>query len=291
VKGFALGRKLRELFSGKGPEAGFYEELEDLLIEGDLGPAAAAELIAALREQQQRGGRRPDREEGLKVLRGLLARYLRVQPLEPAPGTLNLFLVLGVNGVGKTTAIAKLADYYRRRHSRVLLAAADTFRAAAIDQLASWAQRLGLPVVRQQPGADPGAVIYDAISAAAAQGADLVLADTAGRMHNKAHLVRELAKIDRIVRGRVPEPGYRRLLVIDATTGQNALRQAEAFREAVGVDSIFLAKYDSTAKGGVVLTICHDLQLPFSFMGTGERLEDLKSFDAEQFLDSLVGLP
>jgi fused signal recognition particle receptor len=189
--------------------------------------------------------------------------------------------------VGKTTTIAKLAAWYRRRGAQVLLAAGDTFRAAAIDQLALWGERLQVPVVRQEPGADPGAVIFDAIASARARGADLVLADTAGRLHNKTQLMKELGKIDKIIRARLAGP-YRKVLVIDATTGQNAVRQAEAFQEAVGVDSVILAKYDSTAKGGAVVSLCRDLGLPVSFVGTGEKLEDLELFDGGRFLDVLV---
>jgi fused signal recognition particle receptor len=191
--------------------------------------------------------------------------------------------------VGKTTTIAKLAEYYRRTSSAgVLLAAGDTFRAAAIEQLTLWGQRLGVPVISQQQGADPGAVMFDAIRSARARGYDLILADTAGRLHNKAHLVAELAKIDRVVRSRLDGGTYRKILVIDATTGQNALRQAEVFHEAVGVDSLILAKYDSTAKGGIVISICRELSLPFSFVGTGEQLGDLEPFDRDAFLDSLL---
>lgn len=285
MKGF--GARLRELFRLPVRDEEFFESLADILLEADIGPAATGRLLGELREQVRRQGGR-DRESFLAGLKGLLAASLRVEALEPAPGILNLFLVLGVNGVGKTTTVAKLAAWYRRRGSRVFLAAGDTFRAAAIDQLALWGERLEVPVVRQEPGADPGAVIFDAIASARARGGDLVLADTAGRLHNKAPLMKELGKIDKIVRARLDPAGYRKILVIDATTGQNALRQAEVFREAVGVDSVILAKYDSTAKGGVVVSICRDLGLPICFVGTGEKLEDLEPFDGERFLDALV---
>jgi fused signal recognition particle receptor len=287
VKGF--GARLRELFGRPAPDEQFFEELADILLEADLGPTATDRLLKELREQVRRTSR--DRESFLAALKGLLAASLRFEALELVPGAPNLFLVLGVNGVGKTTTIAKLAAWYRRRGAKVLLAAGDTFRAAAIDQLALWGERLDVPVVRQEPGADPGAVIFDAIASARARGADLVLADTAGRLHNKTQLMKELGKIDKIIRARLEpaEPaGYRKVLVIDATTGQNAVRQAEAFQEAVGVDSIILAKYDSTAKGGAVVSLCRDLGLPISFVGTGEKLEDLEPFDCGGFLDALV---
>jgi fused signal recognition particle receptor len=282
-----LAGRLRELFRLPVPDSEFFDSLSDILIEADIGPSAAEEILDKLKEEVRREGLR-DREGFLAALKGLLAEYLRTEPLAPTPGVLSLFLVLGVNGVGKTTTIAKLAEEYRRRGHKVLLAAGDTFRAAAIEQLLLWGERLGLPVIRQEQGADPGAVIFDAISSAQSRGADLVLADTAGRLHNKSHLVKELAKIDKIVRSRVDARGYRKVLVIDATTGQNAMRQAEVFQEAVGVDSVILAKYDSTAKGGTVVSICRDLRLPISFVGTGEKLADLEVFEKARFLESLL---
>jgi len=285
VRGF--GARLRELFGRPARDEEFFGELGDILLEADLGPAATDRLLEQLREQVRRQGGR-DRDSFLAGLKALLAASLRFEALELAPGAPNLFLVLGVNGVGKTTTIAKLAAWYRRLGAKVLLAAGDTFRAAAIEQLELWGERLGVPVVRQDPGADPGAVIYDAIASARARGSDLVLADTAGRLHNKAQLMKELGKIDKIIRARLEGTGYRRVLVIDATTGQNAVRQAEAFQEAVGVDSVILAKYDSTAKGGAVVSLCRDLGLPVSFVGTGEKLEDLELFDSGRFLDALV---
>jgi len=280
-----LGSRLRSLFGRPERNLEFFEDLEDTLIEGDIGPAAAQEIIEALKAVPGAG-----QPEGLPArLRQMLAGYVRAQPLTLGAAKPNLFLVLGVNGVGKTTTIAKMAEYFRRTGSaRVLLAAGDTFRAAAIEQLSLWGERLGIPVVRQQSGADPGAVIFDAIASARAREYDLVLADTAGRLHNKAHLVAELAKIDRVARSRLEGGTYRKVLVIDATTGQNALRQAEVFHEAVGVDSVILAKYDSTARGGIVVPICRELSLPFSFVGTGEKPGDLVPFETDAFLDALL---
>jgi len=285
LKPGGLGGRLRALFRRPGRSEEFFEELEDTLIEGDIGPAAAQEIIAVLRSGAGRGGE----AELMGQLRALLAGYLKVETPVLQGAKPNVFLVLGVNGVGKTTTIAKLAHYYRATASGgVLLAAGDTFRAAAIDQLVIWGERLGVPVVRQQPGADPAAVLFDAIASGRARGHELILADTAGRLHNKAHLVGELAKIDRVVRSRVEGGAYRKLLVIDATTGQNALRQAEVFHEAVGVDSVILAKYDSTGRGGIVIPICKELSLPFSFVGTGEKIGDLAAFETEAFLDNLL---
>ena len=282
----SLGAKLRDLFGS--PVHDFYEELEDILIEGDIGPATTATIIDAARAEV-RGRDSKDRDRFFDLLRQQLAQKLQGQPLEPVESSVNLILVLGVNGVGKTTTIAKLAHFFKtQRQRRVLLAAADTFRAAAIDQLVVWGKRLVLPVVRQAPGSDPGAVVYDAISSAMANQIDLVIADTAGRMHNKAHLVKELGKIDKIASSRLPDCAYKKVLVIDATTGQNALRQAEVFHEAIGVDSIIMAKYDSTAKGGIVVAIARDLGIPFSFIGVGEKLDVLELFEPESYLNRLL---
>jgi fused signal recognition particle receptor len=284
-----LAVRLREIFGRGGWDASYLEELEDALIEGDLGPQVASETVERLKEQIRRD-RGSDRGEVVGRLRELLAGYVRVAPLEPEKGRLNVFLVLGVNGVGKTTTIAKLAAYLREHAGveKLLLSAADTFRAAAIEQLGLWGERLGIPVIRQSPGADPGAVVYDSISSARARGAEVVLVDTAGRMHTKEHLVKELAKVDRIIQSRLEDGRYRKVLVLDATTGQNALRQAEVFHQAVGVDCAILAKYDSTARGGIVIPICRDLGIPFSFLGVGEKLEDLVPFDPAAYVESLV---
>jgi fused signal recognition particle receptor len=284
----SLGAKLRELFRSPGQD--FYEELEDILIEGDIGPTTAASVIDVARaEIRSRDAK--DRDRFFSLLRSQLGGQLKRESLEPVENTVNLILVMGVNGVGKTTTIAKLAHFFvRQRQRRVLLAAADTFRAAAIDQLVVWGKRLAIPLVRQDTGSDPGAVIFDAISSATANRIDVIIADTAGRMHNKAHLVKELGKIDKIAASRLSEPAYRKVLVIDATTGQNALRQAEVFHEAIGVDSIIMAKYDSTAKGGIAVAIARDLGIPFSFLGVGEKLDDLVPFDPESYLNRLLEL-
>ncbi|UCF98760.1 MAG: signal recognition particle-docking protein FtsY [Spirochaetaceae bacterium] len=291
MRRFALGARIRDLFGAPNhgaPKHSFFDELEDILIEGDIGPTTAAHIVEAARAGI-RGGGGKDRDRFFELLRSELGQALRAESLHLLDNTVNLHLVLGVNGVGKTTTIAKLAEYYRRKQGkRVLLAAADTFRAAAIDQLAVWGNRLDVPVIRQAAGADPGAVVFDAISSAQANRIDLVIVDTAGRMHTKAHLVKELGKIDKIAGSRIPQSAYKKILVIDATTGQNALRQAEVFHGAVGVDSLILAKYDSTAKGGIVVAICKALEIPFSFVGVGEKLEDLEPFDTELYLNRLL---
>ncbi len=290
LKKKGLAGKLKELFKLGKNDGAFFEDLEEILIEGDIGVDTSVRLVEELKERIRRD-KLKNNSDFLDALKDLLMSCLKIEPLLPEPDKLNLFLILGVNGVGKTTTIAKLAYYYRKNGiiRSILLSAGDTFRAAAIDQLVLWGKRLKLPVVRQSPGADPGAVIFDSITSARAKGAELVLVDTAGRLHNKAHLVRELVKIDKVVTSRIGGGNYKKILVLDATTGQNAMRQAEVFHEAVGVDSIILAKYDSTARGGIVITISKNLGLPFSFMGIGEKLDSIQLFDKDSYLESLIG--
>jgi fused signal recognition particle receptor len=285
-----IGKRLRELLSSREPDEGLFEELEDAMIEADMGVRTASEMVDTLRRRVREDGIR-SRDEMVSVLKAELRSTLLVSEIPVPRGELTLLLVLGVNGVGKTTTIAKLAHHFRavRGVDRILLAAGDTFRAGAIEQLKLHGARLGLPVIAQEAGADPGAVVFDAISSAAARGSELVIADTAGRLHNKEALVKELMKIDKIARTRLAGGTYRRVLVLDATTGQNSLQQAEVFHKAVGIDSIVLAKFDSTAKGGMVVPICRELGIPFSFVGLGEKLEDLAVFDPETYLDSLFG--
>jgi fused signal recognition particle receptor len=283
--------RLRSLFRlGKTDEA-LFEELADLLVEGDLGPtlayAAAEELKRACRER-----RLSDPGEVRLELKAILRGYGKEAAIVPKAGTLSIFLVLGVNGVGKTTTCAKLADYYRRQKlaSGIILAAGDTFRAAAVEQLKIHGQRLGVRVVAQKTGSDPGAVLWDAVDAAKAEGAGLVLADTAGRMHTRADLVKELAKIDKIVSTRAAGADYRRLLVIDSTTGQNGLKQAETFSQAVKIDGLVLTKHDSSAKGGMAIRLAKELGLPTAFVGTGEGYGDISAFALDPFLDEFLGI-
>jgi fused signal recognition particle receptor len=286
-----LGLRLSVLLGRGGRDEEFFEELEDILIEGDIGASTSMEIVEELRERVKTQ-RNVDKYELASEMKIILNGYLKIAPLMPESGRLNVFLIMGVNGVGKTTTIAKLAHYYRRNQGieNILLSAGDTFRAAAIDQLKIHAERLNLNVISQASGADPAAVIFDSISSAQSRGMELVLADTAGRMHNKADLVRELTKIDRVIKDKIGDNPYRKVLVIDATTGQNALTQVETFKAAVGVDSLILAKYDSTARGGIAIPICRRLGTPFSFMGVGEKWDDLIEFDRDRYLDSLVGL-
>lgn len=287
---FGLGKRLKELFQRPLRDEEFYDEVEDALVEADLGARVASEVVSGLREAVRRD-KAVSRDEARSLLRKTLGAYVVAKPPALVRGKLNVLLVLGVNGVGKTTTIAKLAHYYGSVVGvpDVVLAAADTFRAAAIEQLEIWGERLGLRVVRQQQGSDPGAVVYDAITSASSKNAELVIVDTAGRLHNKANLVKELEKVDKVIRGRLGDGGYAKLLVIDATTGQNAFRQAEVFHQAVGVDGLVLSKYDSTAKGGILVPLCRDLGIPVAFVGTGEDLGDLEPFDPQTYLDDLLG--
>ena len=287
-----IGRRLRELFQSRDFDDEFFDELEDAMIEADMGVRTAAETREALRAEVRSRGIR-SRDVLLAELKRRLRAVIIAREIALVPGVLNVLLVLGVNGVGKTTTIAKLAHYFRNSRDirDIVLVAGDTFRAAAIEQLQVLGGRLGLPVIAQEPGADPGAVIFDGIASALARGSQLLIADTAGRLHNKEALVKELAKIDKIVKARVAGEAYQKVLVLDATTGQNSLAQAEVFHAAVGIHSIVLSKCDSTAKGGMVVPVCRDLGIPFSYLGLGEKPEDLAIFDPDEYLDSLLGTP
>lgn len=261
-------------------------ELEDLLLQADLGARATERLMERLRFELRRSAevdaRAVLKDELLKILRHVPAR-----PLE-ASGT-QVLLLVGVNGVGKTTTLGKLAAALKRRGEEVLVVAGDTFRAAAIDQLELWGQRAGVPVVRNQMGGDPAAIAFDGASSAKAKGTPWVLIDTAGRLHTKDHLMRELDKIRRSLQKVIPEAPHRVLLVLDATTGQNGLVQAEAFKQAAGVTDLVLTKLDGSAKGGVVVPILERLKLPIAFVGVGEQVDDLVPFDPEAFVEGLLG--
>ena len=281
--------KIKQLFSSRKIDEAFFEELEDTLIEGDLGARLTDEIIETLRKEAK-AKNLVDAVDLQKLMKELLSQYIHSYDVELKDG-LNVFMILGVNGVGKTTSIAKMAKWYTKKGGKVLLAAADTFRAAAVDQLDIHAKRLGMRIVKQKMGSDPGAVVYDAVTSAIAQGDDLVLADTAGRMHNKENLMRERQKMDKIVKGRgVKEENYKKFIVIDATTGQNGLSQALLFNQAVKLDGVILTKYDSAAKGGALVQIGKNLGLPIAFVGTGEGYDDIHPFDKEEYLDALIGL-
>ena len=268
-----------------GADGPAWDEVEETLIAGDVGASLAIDVVERARRRREPGG--PEAAVRAELSALLVRRDLDWEPRSAVAGGPAVVLVVGVNGTGKTTTIGKLATRYAAEGRSIILAAADTFRAAAIDQLRIWADRAKVPVVAHAPGADPGAVVYDALDAAVARGADLVIADTAGRLHTKSNLMDELTKIRRIVNKRLPGAEPETLFVLDATTGQNGLAQAIAFHKAVGLTGIVLTKLDSTAKGGIVFAIEHALDVPVRFVGVGEQAGDLIVFDPDAFVEAL----
>lgn len=278
----------RLLLGKKVIDADTLEELEEILISADIGVATTVELVRGL-EQKLKRDELKDGEALRRALKeDILARLEPyAKPLAPGGQKPFVILVIGVNGVGKTTTIGKLASRYALEGKKVLIAAADTFRAAAADQLAVWADRAGVDIVRHKEGADPSAVVFDGCKAAIARGADIMIVDTAGRLHTKVNLMEELKKIYRIIGREIPGSPHETLLVLDAGTGQNAISQAKLFKEASAVSGIALTKLDGTAKGGVVVAVCSELKLPLRFIGIGESIEDLRDFEPRQFVDAL----
>ena len=266
----------------------FYDELEESLILADLGAAVAADAVKRLRDVVYND--KIQSGEGVKqALRDILAEKLDVGDTALNLATQpSVVLIIGVNGVGKTTSIGKLAKRLKSDGKRVLLCAADTFRAAAGDQLEIWAQRAECEIVRSTEGADPGAVLFDSLAAAKARGADGVLCDTAGRLHNKVNLMNELAKLSKIIDRETPDAARETLLVLDATTGQNGLQQAKIFKEVAGLTGIILTKLDGTAKGGICVAIAQELGVPVKFVGLGEGIDDLQPFDAREYVNALI---
>ncbi|AEF80623.1 signal recognition particle-docking protein FtsY [Leadbettera azotonutricia] len=284
--------KIKNFFGiGKTLSGEVFEDLTDLLVEGDFGAAGAYRLADELKDACKKE-KVADGEGARKILAKLLEAMLlkAKKAVPPEGGGLAIILLLGVNGVGKTTTAAKLADKMRGEGKKPILAAGDTFRAAAIDQLKIHGERLGVRVVAHQHGGDPAAVVYDAVEAAQAGGGDVIIADTAGRMHTKSALVEELKKIDRIVESKAKDARYIKYLVLDATTGRNALAQAEIFHQAVSIDGVILTKFDSSAKGGVVFSLAEDLALPVIFLCTGEKYGDIKPFDSKTYAEEFSGL-
>ena len=263
-----------------------FEELEEVLITADIGVDTTEEILDALRERVK-DKRAKDPESVKKLLYDLLKE--RIGEGEPLrlETTPSVILVIGVNGVGKTTSIGKIAHELKSQKKKVLVAAADTFRAAAADQLAVWCDRAGVDLIRQGDGADPASVVYDAIRAAESRHSDVLLVDTAGRLHNKKNLMDELAKINRVISRELPNASRETLLVLDATTGQNAILQAREFRDAAEITGLVLTKLDGTAKGGMVLTIKQSLGIPVKFIGVGEGIDDMKPFDPDEFAEAL----
>ena len=280
-----LSKKLYYAFSARTLDDEFYDSLEEALLAGDVGVAASSEIVADLRDRvYEERIKRP--EDAKELLKQILVESVEYE-VEPYSYPL-VILLSGVNGVGKTTAIGKLAHLFTEQGKSVVVAAADTFRAAASEQLEVWGKRAGVRVVRHNEGADPAAVVFDAISSAKAKGTDVILVDTAGRLHNKKNLMEELKKICRVVDRELPDADFRKFLVLDATTGQNGVQQAEVFSEAIDLDGIILTKLDGTAKGGVVMAISVELELPVLYVGVGEKIDDLIPFDANDFVAALV---
>lgn len=283
-----LGKGLSTLFASHGDlSADFWDELEELFIMADMGVEAATELCKRLKSRA-RAASATTPEELRPLLAAELEDIFRIPRRVVAVNPPEVVLIIGVNGVGKTTTIAKLAYRARMQGKKVLLAAADTFRAAAADQLEIWAERAGCEIVRQYEGADPGAVLFDALQAAKARNVDVVLCDTAGRLHNKANLMAELAKLSKIIDRECPGCDRETLLVLDATTGQNGLIQARTFKETAGLTGIVLTKLDGTAKGGIVIAIARELGVPVKFAGVGEGIDDLKPFDVRSYVEAII---
>ncbi len=281
--------KLKKAFSGSIKlDEDFFEAMEETLILGDLGVSVATDAVEQLRTAIKKEHLQTE-EEVKDALRRILTEMLRVGDtaldLSTRP---SVVMMIGVNGVGKTTTIGKLGYRLRSEGKKVLFCASDTFRAAAADQLEIWSQRAGVDIVRQSEGSDPGAVLFDAMQAAKARHTDVVLVDTAGRLHNKQNLMNELSKLRKIVDREAPEAAKETLLILDATTGQNGLIQAKQFQETAGLTGIVLTKLDGTAKGGIVVAIARELQVPVKFIGLGEGMEDLQPFDAEAYVRELV---
>ena len=266
-----------------------WDELEALLIQADVGVSTTMELLDHVQGRVKAEGVR-NRSGVLQLLKAEMARSLTAPaPLNDRDRTLTVILIVGVNGSGKTTSIAKLARYYQGQGRKVVLAAADTFRAAAIDQLKIWGQRVGVEVIAQNPGSDPGAVVFDAIQACRSRNADTLIVDTAGRLHTKHNLMDELRKVRGVAAKQAHQAPHETFLVLDATTGQNALSQAKHFKDAVQISGVIIAKLDGTAKGGVVLSVAKELGVPIRFVGLGEKMDDFAVFDANRFVNGLFG--
>ena len=280
-----IAYSLNKLFTGGVLNDDFYDELEEILLTSDVGAETTERILDELRDVIDEK-MITDRTQAKEELKQIMIDILEENELPEYEYPL-IILVAGVNGVGKTTAIGKLAKMFKNQKHDVLLVAADTFRAAAADQLSVWAERAGVRIVRQSEGADPGAVVFDALKSAKSRGNDVILIDTAGRLHNKKNLIEELKKIERIIDREMPEAMKLNYIVLDATTGQNAIAQVEVFDEAVNTDGIILTKLDGTAKGGVVLALAGKEEVPVVYIGVGEGIDDLQDFDAKQFVDAI----
>jgi fused signal recognition particle receptor len=288
-KGFV--KNIDEMISGeKIISKDVFEDLEEILISADLGPVFTYDLIEEMKDRAKR--KYLDSSEALReIMRENMINILKEceKPMPIPKGQLFTIMVVGVNGTGKTTTIGKMASRYKNKGIPLMLVAADTFRAAAIEQLEIWSQRIEAPVIKQKMGADPSAVVYDAIHAAKARNTNLIIIDTAGRLHTKVNLMDELKKIKRIMGRELPGAPHETLLVLDATTGQNALMQAKMFNDEIGITGIALTKLDGTAKGGIIIRIAQELNIPIRYIGIGEKLDDLRRFRSAEFVDALLG--
>lgn len=280
LKSFILGRDVIDYE--------MYEELEDILIQSDIGMDMTVKIVGALEKEVKKRGIK-DPKDIYPVLKEVMEGFLIKEgnDIKIEDGKLNVILVVGVNGVGKTTTIGKLASKYIKDGKKVILGAGDTFRAAAIEQLEEWAKRSGAEIVKSTQGSDPGAVVFDTLSAAEARGADIAIIDTAGRLHNKNNLMKELEKIHNIIKKRLGDRHYESILVIDGTTGQNGLSQAKVFNEVTDLTGFIITKLDGTAKGGIVFSISEEIKKPIKFIGVGEKIEDLRKFDAKEYIRAI----
>lgn len=279
-----IGKKIFAAFSGRALDDDFYEELEEAMLTADMGVTATEQILDEFKDEIYRE-KITDTEKAKNLLKRIMVDSISYDiPDYDYP---LVILLAGVNGVGKTTAIGKLANYFKSIGKSVVVAAADTFRAAASDQLEVWADRANVRIIKHKEGSDPASVVFDAISSAKARGDDVILVDTAGRLHNKKNLMDELKKIHKVIIRELPNADYRSYIVLDATTGQNALSQVEIFSEAIDIDGIILTKLDGTAKGGVVMAISAEQEIPVVFVGVGEKIDDLLPFDPEEFVDAI----
>lgn len=279
-----IGKKIFAAFSGRALDDDFYEELEEAMLTADMGVTATEQILDEFKDEVYRE-KITDIEKAKNLLKRIMVDSISYDiPDYDYP---LVILLAGVNGVGKTTAIGKLANYFKSIGKSVVVAAADTFRAAASDQLEVWADRANVRIIKHKEGSDPASVVFDAISSAKARGDDVILVDTAGRLHNKKNLMDELKKIHKVIIRELPNADYRSYIVLDATTGQNALSQVEIFSEAIDIDGIILTKLDGTAKGGVVMAISAEQEIPVVFVGVGEKIDDLLPFNPEEFVDAI----
>lgn len=282
----SFSKRLFEAFKAKALDEAFYEELENALIASDMGVVATEQIIADLKHKIFES-KITAPEKAKAALKQILTESIDYE-IPPYEYPL-VILIAGINGVGKTTAVGKLANYFKSLGKSVVIAAADTFRAAAGEQLNVWAERAGVRIVKHSEGSDPAAVVFDAISSQKAKNTDVILVDTAGRLHNKKNLMEELKKINRVIERELPDCDQRNYIVLDATTGQNAVTQVEIFDEAIDIDGIILTKLDGTAKGGVVMAISAEYEMPVVYVGVGEKIDDLLPFDAEEFVEAILG--